>query len=102
MNEKEKKRFLRYKKQIIEIIRALLPKCKIYLFGSRARKEHEMGSDIDIALNDNKPIDQKIIYLIKEKIEETNIPQKVDIVDIYSASDVFKQEVANEGILWES
>lgn len=102
MNETEQERFLRYKKQIIKIIRSILPDCKIYLFGSRARQEHDVGSDIDIALDANKPIEQKKLYLIEEKIEETNIPQTVDVVDLYSASELLKKEVANEGILWEN
>ena len=100
--EAEAERFLRYKKEIIKIIHSVLPGCKIYLFGSRARKNHSLGSDIDIAIDANKPIKLKKIYLIQDKIEKTNIPQNVDIVDLYSASDVFKQEVANDGVPWEN
>jgi len=102
MNETEKERFARYKKEIIKIIHEIIPGCKIYLFGSRARKDHDLGSDIDIALDANKPIEKKTIYLIEEKIEKTNIPQTVDVVDLHAASGTFKKEIENEGILWEN
>jgi len=47
----------KYKKQLIEIINKHLPQAKIYLYGSRARKDHAEGSDIDLAIEINKAID---------------------------------------------
>ena len=89
------------KEKILSIIHSIIPKCKVYLFGSRAQGQHDVGSDLDIAIDTGAPIDHRKIYLIKEQLEETNIPQKVDVVDLFSASEIFKQEVSEKGILWK-
>lgn len=47
------------KETIITIIKHLLPQAHIYLFGSRARKDHQPESDIDIAIDNN----QKFIHI---------------------------------------
>ena len=94
-------KFEEYKKTLLRIIYEFLPECKVYLFGSRARQEHGQGADIDLALDNSKPIDLSVIYKIKNKIEESTIPLFVDIVDIHNADEVVKKEIENEGILWE-
>ena len=92
----------RHKNKLLEIIHKELPGCKVYLFGSRARGDHQEGSDIDLALDIGRPLEIREIGRIKEKIEETTIPQTVDIADLHTASEKFKQEIENEGILWEN
>ena len=94
-------RFNRYKKILLEIIHEILPNCNVYLFGSRARCDHDQGSDIDLALDCQKPIELNKISQIKEKIEESIIPLFVDLVDIHTAGDTIKKEIKDEGILWE-
>jgi len=100
--EKSDERFARYKKILLEIIREALPECKVYLFGSRARCEHSEGADIDLALDNNKPIDLGDISTIQEKIEESTIPLFVDLVDLHAVGPVIKKEIENEGTLWEN
>lgn len=89
------------KEIILAIIQGVFSESKVYLFGSRAEGKHDVGSDIDIAVDIGAPIDSQKIYLIKEKLEETNIPQRVDVVDLYSASDLLKEQVMTKGILWK-
>ena len=98
----ETDRFKRYKKELLRIIHRMLPGCKVILFGSRARNEHDEGADIDIALDNEQPIEIKIIGLIYEKIENSTIPVNVDLVDIHAAGERIKEEIKNEGILWEN
>lgn len=90
----------KYKDFLIKIIKENLPNCKIYLFGSRARKTHRSGADIDIALDTGEKIKFEILFEIQDKIEESNLPLFVDLVDLNSASNELKMEVKNEGILW--
>jgi len=88
------------KKLLIEIIKKHLPQTKIYLFGSRARKDHVSESDIDIALNNGKKIDSDILGIIKEKAEESTIPFTVDIIDLHATSKDLKTQILKDGILW--
>lgn len=89
-----------YKKELLSIIHKYLPNCKVYLFGSRARKTHREGSDIDLAIDTGKKVSLDIILDIKAEIEETTIPLFVDIVDMYSISDDFKEEIMKDKVVW--
>lgn len=92
----------RYKKILLEIIHKELPDCKVYLFGSRARGDNYPGSDIDLGLDAGKVIDISLIGKLLGIIEETNIPLYVDLVDLNSADDDFREKVISKGILWKS
>jgi len=88
------------KETIIKIIKQLLPQSNIYLFGSRARKDNQPESDIDIAIDNNQKIDLYDLSIIKENIEESTIPFTVDIVDLNAVSDDLKKQILKDGILW--
>ncbi|MEW6095843.1 MAG: nucleotidyltransferase domain-containing protein [bacterium] len=72
---------------------------KIVLFGSRVRGK--VYSDIDIGLIPKKEMDRKKITLLRETIEELNIPYKVDIVEFSLASPEFKKEALKEVVVWK-
>jgi len=71
---------------------------EVYLFGSRARGDNTPFSDVDIAVHSESDIGEKLT-LLRELLEESNFPFKVDIVDLKSAP-YLKEIVAKEGIRW--
>ena len=73
----------------------------IILFGSRARGDFSRVSDIDIGVLPGKNFDRKKLVLLKERIENLNIPYTVDIVDLSRVSEVFKEKALREGIVWK-
>lgn len=75
---------------------------KIVVFGSRARGDYTKTSDIDIGILPRGNINKKAHTLLKEKIESSNIPYKVDIVDLSQTSEEFKEKALKEGIVWKS
>ncbi len=90
-----------YKQILLDIIHKKLPKCKVYLFGSRGTtKDHQSGSDVDLALDAGKPIKLSIIFARKEEIEETTIPVFVDVIDINNSSKDFVDEIKKDWIPW--
>jgi len=89
------------KKKIISLISALFPNTKIYLFGSRARGNHAQWSDIDIALDAGKRIPSEDVGEIISVLEGTNLPYKIEVVDIHHVSDEMKESILEEGILWK-
>jgi predicted nucleotidyltransferase len=93
---------MNYKNALVALVRAQIPGGKIYLFGSRARGTHSRSSDFDIALDTGAPIDSYLIGLIKESIENSNIPFFVDIVDFQRLDTQMQHEILEEGIVWES
>ncbi|GAB6162084.1 nucleotidyltransferase domain-containing protein [Desulfothermus naphthae] len=71
---------------------------KIYLFGSRARGDNSIFSDVDIGIISDNDISKDIVYL-RELLEESSIPYKIDIVDL-SKNDRLYKIVLQEGIRW--
>ncbi len=75
-----------------------LPEAKIYLFGSRAKKSATPYSDIDIAIMDDN-LDRAKLARIRYTIDTSNLPYKVDIVDL-TKSPYLQEIVCQEGIRW--
>ena len=100
-NNKELDRMSRYKDILLTIIHTYLPQAKVYLFGSRARKDHREGSDIDVALDADTVIDEKTMFNISDAIEESLIPVFVDLLDYHLISDDMKQEIKRDGVQWK-
>ncbi|SNR61041.1 type VII toxin-antitoxin system MntA family adenylyltransferase antitoxin [Desulfurobacterium atlanticum] len=74
-------------------------KVKIILFGSRARNSNTKHSDIDIAIISKEDISEEIVIL-KELLENSLLPQKVDIINFSKAPDSLKEEILKEGKVW--
>lgn len=90
------------KDQIIKVIEIFFPNAKIYLFGSRARADHNERSDIDVAIDAGQPISLTTKGQILSMIDALNIPQKTDLVDFHRAPQALKDNIVREGILWKS
>lgn len=75
---------------------------KLVLFGSRARGDYAKTSDIDIGILPKGRINKKKLILLREKVENSNIPYKVDVVDLTQTSREFREKALKEGILWKS
>lgn len=74
---------------------------KVVLFGSRARGDFVSASDIDVGIIIGESVDRKKIILLREYIEELNIPYKVEIVDFSKVSEEFKQMALKEAVVWK-
>lgn len=90
----------KYRSILVSIILKHVPKCTIYLFGSRATGKAGLGSDIDLAIDAGRPLQRNHIGNIYEEIEESTIPYFVDVVDMHAISDEMKKDIEKEGIKW--
>ncbi len=91
------------KELIIKLLLALFPGAVIYLFGSRSRSTHTVRSDFDLAIDNNgQPVSLQDISLASRVLEAINVPQKIDVVDFNSVSDVLQKEILKEGIIWKA
>lgn len=72
---------------------------KITLFGSRARGDHSLVSDYDIAVFTNS-LSQVDKALFKTDIEEVNTLKKIDVVFISdSSNDELLENINKEGVV---
>lgn len=74
---------------------------KIVVFGSRARGDNVTFSDVDIGIIPKGEFNRNRLTLLREFIENSNIPYKVDIVDFSSTSEQFKSEALKDAEIWK-
>ena len=94
---------IRKEEDIGEVIKELFKdrKVKVYLFGSRAREEHTPRSDLDLGFLSDEDIGYEL-SLLREILEESNLPFSVDVVDLSKVGKDFKERILKEGRLWIS
>lgn len=74
----------------------------VILFGSRARGDYSRVSDIDIGILAEKSLDKRKLVLLKEKIDDLNIPYTVDVVDLSKVTEAFREKALRDGVVWKS
>ena len=74
---------------------------KIWIFGSRARGDHKPFSDIDILyqLPEKHILSLSDLSDIKEKLEQSNLPYKVDIVNIEDLAESYREGIIKNKVL---
>ena len=75
---------------------------RVLLFGSRAKGTHRSGSDVDIAFVPKTRMSWSRISFLREKIEASCIPYKVDIVDLSEASEEFCTQALKDAVIWKN
>ena len=93
---------IKEKTLIIRLLNALFPDAKIYLFGSRARGTHRSTSDIDLAIDTGHELPFLEITRARNILEMLNIPEKIDVIDLWAVPSDLKQTILKEGILWKN
>ncbi len=85
-------------KIITNILKELVPSAKVFVFGSRAKKNKAKPySDLDIALDCNgKNIDLSTLARLGSAFEQTTIPYTIDIVDLNGISEEFKNNIKHD------
>ena len=88
----------KYKNEIKETIQKHLGEdVDVFIYGSAVEKQKY--HDIDVGVQGKKNLSDKI-YLVKEDLERSTIPYKIDVVDFNSVDDKFKNQVFKNEIIW--
>ncbi|MBP2662109.1 MAG: nucleotidyltransferase protein [Firmicutes bacterium] len=95
------------RQQILDMVRQVVlaeigdEPVKVYLFGSWARGEEHISSDIDIAVDSVGGVHVENLTRLREALEESTVPYRVDVVDLAEAAKVLVAKVRKEGIVWK-
>ena len=73
----------------------------VYLFGSWARGNERRSSDIDVAVAWQGGATLDRFVRLREVLEESDIPYRVDVVDMSEAGVILTDKICKEGILWK-
>ena len=94
----------KYKDQILKTIFQFLNKdqIEVILFGSMATERQGPYSDIDLGISsfNTNPTFASSLDKIKEALEESNIPYKIDLINLNLANEEFKKFALKEKIIW--
>ncbi len=71
---------------------------KVWIFGSRARGNFHPYSDLDVLIQINTAHSKRILETAKEKLEESNLPFKVDIVLEENLAESYRKQIQQERV----
>ena len=74
---------------------------RVYLFGSSAVGPARRWSDIDVAIDLVHEVPAVVLAELRERLEESEVPYDVDIVDLSKASPEIRASVERAGVLWK-
>jgi predicted nucleotidyltransferase len=72
----------------------------VFLFGSRAVGNNHSMSDIDIGVWGDKPLSVIIKLDLEEKLQESIVPFKIDLIDFFEVSKEFKHYALEKIDVW--
>ena len=85
-----------------ELERSGYSEISLFLFGSRAEGIAAAASDIDIGIKGEKPLSFPLLSYLHEKIDELNLPLKVDLIDFQKVSAEFAEHAMKGAIVWKN
>ncbi len=87
----------RHLDMVLHVIRKHLPEGRVIAFGSRVKGNAQRFSDLDLALEAAAPVPFKTLALIDQDLSDSDLPMKVDVVDMNSVSPSFKERILSSG-----
>jgi predicted nucleotidyltransferase len=76
---------------LLDIVHAHFPLVEVRLFGSQARGDARNWSDVDIALVGEGPLEIGAILRLRDALEESDLPFRVDVVDWHRTAPGFRE-----------
>jgi uncharacterized protein len=84
------------------VLRGLLPKdARAYVFGSRVSGGARRYSDLDLALEWIRPLGLDVLGEVAEALSESDLPYKVDMVDLATVTPAFRARIAEDWLPFE-
>jgi predicted nucleotidyltransferase len=74
---------------------------RVYVFGSSVTGPVHQASDIDIAVEARGPLPPELLAELRDRLEESDIPYDVDIVDLGTVSPMFRERIQRDGVVWQ-
>lgn len=79
---------------LLSVFQEYLPAgTEVFFFGSRIDGTHKTVSDLDILIRGNGPIDLETLALIRDSIEVSDMPYKVDLLDDTALSPAMRRNI---------
>lgn len=90
----------RWKALVDDILRLHAPRpCRVWAFGSRVRGRARRFSDLDLAFDAGRPLTFGDTAPLADAFDDSDLPWRVDIVDLVTCSPTFRREVESHALL---
>ena len=83
---------------IVEGLRGL--DVRVFLFGSQIKGNAHRGSDVDVAVLPTHSLPVGTLSLVREALEDSTVPQVVELVDLRQTDAAFRNAVIRDGEEW--
>ena len=80
------------------VLRQHVPDRKVVAFGSRATWSAKDYSDLDLAIMGDEPLSLDVISALAERLGESDLPFKVDLVDWARIDERFRDIIRRDGV----
>jgi uncharacterized protein len=85
------------RREIVRVLRAVVPGLQVaLLFGSRARDDATPASDVDVAFLASEALAPSRVRAVRQELERAT-GSDVHVVDLRTASTVFRHEITQQG-----
>ncbi len=88
--------------RLLEMVKSILservPRARAWAFGSRVQGRAKRFSDLDIALEEAAPIDWSRMGDLKVAFSESDLPIKVDVLDLRAISPEFRSLIEQQRV----
>ncbi len=74
---------------VVDVLARLVPEASVSAFGSRATGRPKRFSDLDLAIAASGPLEVSRLAALAEAFDESDLPFKVDVVDLCAADPAF-------------
>ncbi len=78
------------------ILKRHIPERRVWVFGSRARGTAKPYSDLDLAVEGAEKLSFETRRRLQEDFEESDLPIRVDLVELCSVDPAFKQLIEKQ------
>ena len=72
--------------------------CRVWAFGSRVRGRARRFSDLDLAFDAGRPLTFRDTAPLADAFDESDLPWRVDIVDLVTCSETFRREIESHAV----
>ena len=80
---------------LLDLLEAYAPEAEVWAYGSRVNGGGHEGSDLDLVVRNPAHIDQpqRKLYLLRDALDESNLPMLVDVLDWARIPEDFRREI---------
>ncbi len=80
------------------LLRQHLPDTMVWVFGSRVKGTSRPDSDLDLVVF-SKPEENRQVHELKEALDESNLPFRVDVLVWDRISDAFRENIRRQYVV---